>query len=549
MRIQTAIKVFTCSLFLVPGYSKAEPEANDQPLLTQVHQLYCADNEVTAQQLLEQLQQRELSRQFKLPVEQANQETHLATATLQAGSLDITLFTLVKTAEKYPKLRNLVERTLLKWNYCHVFENQHYYDLYNNQPRKLANYTPPLQWEGFRSLGFLQTQARFIPELLSQSPLGERAFEHFFHRIYREQCFPHPATGDLYHQQRQNFPQRLVIKKTASNLSYPHQWQPQCIDNTQKKTVKKPPPAASIEENKEEDKPVTPLPAPKITSPVTVEETLPQTTTVVEPPVESPQPTTTETKLQKPITAKKVDKKPTPTFDKANLIPPDDFTLPLLAVAPTANSSTPVATVISQKPGETHGFTGNVYVKTKWSDNTPSIGINASWKPIADSYWFIRGNMDYSYTLDDNPLSYSWGIGYDDWHEGSWSVQLNNWGPIKPGEGLAIDKAVGNIGYKFKSDALKKYKLNANASIDIPIDGDPKLNLGLQWNPKENWYIRTALHQPLNGGDPSWSYGFGYSDWRVGKVNIEYANFGPNPLFDDNFEKNGMLSVSYNWEF
>jgi len=62
--------------------------------------------------------------------------------------------------------------------------------------------------------------------------------------------------------------------------------------------------------------------------------------------------------------------------------------------------------------------------------------------------------LNYTYLPDSGQLTYSWGIGYDDWHPGTVSVQLNNWGPIKPGEGLALDKAVTNIGYKFKADFL-----------------------------------------------------------------------------------------------
>jgi outer membrane biosynthesis protein TonB len=552
MRIKTAVGIITYSLLLFPTYL----QANDKPLLTQVRQLYCADNETTAQQILEQLQQRHLSRQFHLPVEQNNQATNLATANLHAGSLDITLYTLAKTAEKYPNLRNLVERTVLKWNYCQVFENKKYYDLYNNQPRKLATYTPPLQWEGFRLLGFLDTDAHFIPQLLSKPPLGERAFEHFFHRIYREQCFPHPTTGELFHQQHKVFPQKLAVKKQTSNLHYPHQWETECVDKThEKKVIEIESPPEPVEEKNTAEK-TKPQKAPlQVSPPVKKTDPILDIPFIVEeqvtPEPTPPEPVIAETKPveQQPAETKKTTKKKKPTINKEKIIPPKDFALPSIGIAPPAASSTPIATVISENPEETFGFTGNLYVKSKLSDANPSFGINASWKPIADSYWFIRGNIDYSYTIDEDPLSYSWGIGYDDWHEGTWSVQLNNWGPIKPGEGLALDKAIGNIGYKFKSETLAEYNLSANTSIDIPVDGEPGLNLGMQWNPKENWYIRTNIHQPFNGDDPTWSYGFGYNNWRVGKINVEYANYGSNPLFEDNFQENGILNVSYNWEF
>lgn len=196
------------------------------------------------------------------------------------------------------------------------------------------------------------------------------------------------------------------------------------------------------------------------------------------------------------------------------------------------------------------GLAGNVYLKKSLGSGKWGIGGSINRKLIKDDYWFARVGWSYSLEEDEDPFSYSWGIGYSDWHAGTFSAQLNNWGPIKMGEGLALDKAIASLGYSVKSDLLKKYRLSLSGALNIPVDGNSSAAVNMRWSPMENWYINASVSQPLEGGgDPKWSYGFGYSDWRPNKFNLQYSNYGPNPLFYHNFQKNGTWSLSYNWKF
>jgi len=580
-----------CSLF--PQAS----EAKTSLLLEQTRTLHCAESQQEAEQALKDLRALPVSPLFGLPSDNPATKDH--PLSVYAGSIDITLDVLIDTVQKYPKLRLLVERTLLSWNYCHVFENGKFYDLEDDAPRRKALYTPPLSWAGFREFGFLDEQAEFIPELLTESPLGERAFEYFFHRIYRLQCFPHPVTSEMFHKQHQ-IKRHITGNKLKETTDYPYEWNTACKPPepliTQQTTT------AVIEKQEE---PQTNSTEDTNTSKITEEQnqppTLPQAPPVADntldnlieeidesgllddqsnnqPPIaEAPEPEIIEPipEMAEPPkeTEQAVKRRKRKEYLKAFVLPKKDDIIPFTITASppsigggaasaastsgtagsgggSSSGNTPAAAplVISEKPDETLGFIGNIYFRTPMMGRTPSVGVNASWKPIADSFWFIRGNIDYSYNKAD-PLSYAWGIGYDDWHPGTWSAQINNWGPIKPGEGLAWDKAIGNIGYKFKSETLKKYNLSANTSLDIPVKGEPALNAGMQWSPKENWYVRANINQPLNGDPATWSYGFGHSDWRVGSFNLEYANYGPNDLFDTNFKQNGTVTASYNWEF
>ena len=196
------------------------------------------------------------------------------------------------------------------------------------------------------------------------------------------------------------------------------------------------------------------------------------------------------------------------------------------------------------------GLAGNVYLKQSLKNSALAVGGSINRKIIKDSYYFARVGWNYSLEEAKDPFSYSWGIGYSDWHPGTFSAQLNNWGPIKPGEGLALEKAVANFGYSVKSAFLKDKKLSLSGAINVPVEGNSSAVASLRWSPVKNWYANASVSQPLEGdGTPKWTYGFGYSDWRPNKINLQYSNYGPNEIPDHNYKENGTWSLSYNWKF
>ena len=196
------------------------------------------------------------------------------------------------------------------------------------------------------------------------------------------------------------------------------------------------------------------------------------------------------------------------------------------------------------------GLAGNVYLKQSLKKGNKAIGGSINRKLIKDNFWFARVGWNYTLEESDDPFSYSWGIGYSDWHPGTFSAQLNNWGPIKPGEGLALEKAVANFGYSVKSEFLKQHKLSLSGAINVPIEGNSSVSGNLRWSPVKNWYVNTSVSHPLEGdGTPKWTYGFGYSDWRPDKINLQYSNYGPNEISEHNYRENGTWSLSYNWKF
>jgi len=537
------------SLYLVSGSIAL---GNTVPLLERVQTLHCASDIDSASDALGKLW--DISTEtLQSPNEWLDDEEKI---TLYAASMDITLNTLVETAEKYPKLRNEVERTILQWSFCNLFEDGQFYDLSiksGKLQKSIAAYQSPIKWAGFQKLGFIANKpATFIPELLTQSSLGERAFEYFFHRIYRKQCFPHPVTGNMFHTKKRMSPLPISLPKSiSSNLRYPYKWNNEC--RSPKIII---PPVIKMAEiavlstsaikpkktpKQEKKSPAIPLPVLKVeVRPEAIKPAKNVPVTIVKKQVEVSPPKTIIKQL------KKEDKKKIVIVEK--LVTPKEVPVPV--AAPSSNTGAfSFPTVISENPEKEERFTVGLRVSRNLATDSTSIGGSLSFAPEHDNYWFIRSGFNYNLRAKKDPFTYSWGIGFDDWHPETWSFQINHWGPIKPGEGLDFNKAIGNIGYKIKSETLAKFNLTPSTSLDLPIKGDPSLNLGMQWSPKENWFIRANINKGLKGGDPKWSYVFGYFNWRPGKINFEYANYGPNELFDSNYQKNGTLTVSYNLKF
>lgn len=177
------------------------------------------------------------------------------------------------------------------------------------------------------------------------------------------------------------------------------------------------------------------------------------------------------------------------------------------------------------------------------SGDKPFGKLSVSWKPKTN--WFVRGAVKY---LKDEDFTYSWGVGYSDWRPGTTSVQLNNWGPVKSGEGLDIDDAIFSISHKVDSEWLRDNKLSLNLGMSKPISGDAAFNATFQWNPIKNWYFRTIASQKLSGGPTKWSYGFGYFDWRAETWRVEYSNYENNRYPFDNFRE-GAVTINRAWEF
>ncbi|MCK5829768.1 MAG: hypothetical protein KAH20_05650 [Methylococcales bacterium] len=535
---------------------------NQSALLSITQKLHCANTERDSQALLSMLMSIPKS-PFGIPSDnfEDNEQNFLYAATV-----DILLQQLLETSRRFPNLQESVERTALLWDFCEIMSEGELVDLMINSDNEIIKQSAvkpfPAKKQGFSLWGFLNPDPknRHVPKILD-IPTFPLAQQSLLFRIFVKQCFPHPDTGRLFTELKES--ERIgklrMKKEFKLGKKYPYQWEFDCEKKLEPLQIVEQRDIVEIEPELEIE-PVIELETiieQKIEKviqesfkPESLEEKIPEPSLDenfslglntdnelglhLQPELESIDNQQTKVdRLFKPYTE--------PTKDDG----------PIISVTnQTGGSSNGGPLPLPPKDG--YGFSGNVYHSSPLA-GTLSVGANVSWTP--HSYFFIRGGVNYKYYPDDDVLSYSWGIGYDDWHPGTFSFQLNNWGPILPGEGLAFDKAIADIGYKFKAEFLKPYKIAGSASFVIPVTGDQQITTTWSWAPFEYWFVRVSFQvKPFNYDGVTWSYGFGYSDWHPFTVGLAYNNWGPNSLTDDkgdgvNFKDNGLVSLSFGWAF
>lgn len=540
------MKLSTCRLLGLWVFFLSIPiehaHAEQSPLLELTHQLHCAPTEQEAATLLVKL--ASLSAQpFGIPSDNFNRNEK---SLLYAATVDILLHVLYETIQHYPNLQEPAERAALLWNYCEMMTDDGIANLAINNVGEIIKQQSinsfPEKKQGFSIWGFLKADPanRYVPKIVQETAIWPLAHQDLVFRLFQQQCFPHPDTGALVNEYNDSQPPPFgslgIKQKLELGEHYPYLWQSDC---TKAITPIKP------------NNPLSKLkPPPKFeqNSVVTQKQTVifnPKPLVTLKPTVQ----TNAKTKNLEP--ASTVGQKILDIVSR-KYAPPKNGEVPMVSTAIAGTNSNSGAP-LPLPPADGLGIAGNFYNRSKLTEGQ-SAGANISWHPI--SSFFIAGGVNYNYYPSNSKLSYSWGIGYDDWHPGTFSVQLNNWGPNRLNEGLAFKKAVANIGYKFEADFLRPYNITGSAAVSIPIKGDPSISTTWSWSPVENWFIRGSLQRKFGSqGGFSWSYNFGYSDWHPFTFSLTYDNWGPNPIWDAkqgdvfNARKNGAISLGWGWAF
>ncbi|HET7824039.1 MAG TPA: hypothetical protein VFK90_01845, partial [Anaeromyxobacter sp.] len=145
-----------------------------------------------------------------------------------------------------------------------------------------------------------------------------------------------------------------------------------------------------------------------------------------------------------------------------------------------------------------------------------------------------------------------WGFGWDDWHGDTLTLQVNNWGPLRP------DQAPGWLGAEaylaYKSPQLCSEWLCGQLvpGVTVPFRGGPYADARLTFTIARTWFVMGGIGHPVHGvfegplGTPQWRmvYGFGRLDWKPGSIFVTYYDWGP-----DWRAHNGVLSAGVNWAF
>jgi hypothetical protein len=548
-------------LFLLLTLTALPTKANakQSALLGLAQDLHCANSEQQASVILKKLSELP-QKPFGIPSENFTSQEN---AELYAATVDILLQVLYEMIQRYPKLQEPLERTALLWNYCEIINDGDLADLHfsnQNEVIKSEAIGPfPANKQGFGVWGLLgrRFKNRYLPEVLKSSSMYSSELQDLIHRL-QNQCFSHPdfnawpdKSDGLTYTGALHLSEAMEPGKKYP-FSWPHHCNPQPVSLTKKapepikkKVIRliqdKPIQSAS----KPYVKPMSPTVVNTVTTPVAPLES--QLIKKIKPKLEKPKPRLKPKKLaltdeiEKVVLGIALKKYKQPVEGEEPVISPS---------IPSGNSN--AGPPLPLPPEDGLGIAGNFYHRAKLTGQL-SVGANASWKPL--SYYFVRGGLNYTYLPNSGKFSYSWGLGYDDFHPGTFSAQINNWGPIFPGDD-PLKGAVANFGYKFVADFLKPYHLSGSAAINIPISGDASISTTWMWSPIEHWFIRGSLSKSLvSAGGLDWSYSFGYSDWHPFTFSLTYDNWGSNPIFDSsqgnsfNFTENGAVTLAWSWAF
>ncbi|SJM89753.1 DUF3131 domain-containing protein [Crenothrix polyspora] len=568
---QSAQGLLACLLFFITLATVTQVNAEQSPLLKIAQDLHCVKSEQDAIALLAKL--------AKLPIEPfgipSEDLTNTQSSELYAATADILLRVLYETTQRYPKLQETVEQITLLWNYCELINDGDLADLLASKQEGIIKREAigpfPANKQGFEIWGFTKhANSRHVPDILKLVPLYPRAYQDLLYRLTEKQCFPHPDIDTLQNEAHGNpYGGTLhLMPALEPGKKYPFFWQQQCSPMPTKKSTntvsrllrnkvihKK---NVRFIENNLNEQAETSVVKPEPQRIVLERDTLSKHIDSVIPlpkivkKMRSRPPSKLKSKqpIKKIVTPAPNEKIIMGLSFKKYTQPSQGETPVISAAMPFGNST--AGAPLPLPPENGLGVAGNFYHRAKLT-GAMSLGANGSWKPF--SYFFVRGGINYNYLPDSGKFSYSWGIGYDDWHPGTFSAQINNWGPI-PGNGSPFSGAVANFGYKFKAEFLKPYHLSGSAAINVPFSGEPSISTTWVWSPIEHWFVRAGLSAPLtNPGGLNWSYGFGYSDWHPFTFSLTYDNWGSNPIFDSiqgdrfNFIENGAISLSWSWAF
>ncbi|NOT85159.1 MAG: DUF3131 domain-containing protein [Methylococcaceae bacterium] len=571
-------------LFCAFGVAQAEQSS----LLEMAQDLHCTQSEQQATKLIARLAKESIM-PFGLPDENLSDQSNTE---LYAATIDILLQVLYDTIQRYPKLQESVEKTVLHWNFCEMVNEGDLADLTATQKaaviQKKAIGPFPAKQRGFSIWGFINRDAgkRYVPEIYKSLSPFPNAYQDFIYRLTQKQCFPHPELEQDISHQPYSGAYRMPRTKLVVGKKYPYTWDEQCPEKSpskieQSKIPKEQPVVNGISTpaNKLVAKFVAkPAVQSNVKHPVKAEIAVIKNVTppahdrqnhfvpeasIALPDINSSQkltPIPTPPLKQKlALKAKSAEPKVIDIQDKYKdtlaLVfkeykqPTEKDVSVILPTIPSDSANVGLNLPVPQPPADGLGLAGNLYHTAKLTGEM-TFGANVSWKPF--SYIKINCGVSYGYLPASGSFKYACSAGYDDWHPGSFAMQL----PLFDNNGLAFKKIAPSLGYKFDADFLKEYNLSGSASVSVPLSGSPSVATSWQWSPAEHWFIRAGLQRSFGSqGSWSWSYGFGYSDFRPFKLSLTYDNVGPNPIFDGkpddgvNFKENGVVSLSWGWAF
>jgi hypothetical protein len=231
-----------------------------------------------------------------------------------------------------------------------------------------------------------------------------------------------------------------------------------------------------------------------------------------------------------------------------------ELSTPPLAPGPGASAS---------RPRSLFRLDGTLFTGYRGADRFTAGGVVTVW-PWDFTFLRIGGEATPMSKFGSSRLL--WGAGYDDWHDNTIFLHVDNWGPIRAtAESFAtsnstrhalLDQAEVNFGWRLpRLCAARAVCFSPLASVTAPFVGGPYLNARVTLTLFDDWFLMGGIGWNIPGlpsdlrapaGTPPWRvvYGLGRASWKPGSLFVTYFDWGPNYRYG-----NGILAVGVNWAF
>jgi hypothetical protein len=168
-------------------------------------------------------------------------------------------------------------------------------------------------------------------------------------------------------------------------------------------------------------------------------------------------------------------------------------------------------------------------------------------------YGFLRLGAEATPDSPEGTSRLLWGVGWDDWHERTFFLHVDNWGPVRPDDVLSTREAEVNAGYRLpRLCATRRLCASPVASVTAPFKGGPYAMARVNVTIAGDFFVMGGVGRTLPGvlegppGTPGWRvvYGVGRWSWKPGSVFLTYYDWGP-----DSRSGNGILALGVNFAF
>ena len=179
-------------------------------------------------------------------------------------------------------------------------------------------------------------------------------------------------------------------------------------------------------------------------------------------------------------------------------------------------------------------------------------GVQASWAPRTSTFARIGATWQLArgFSPDGHASpTWSWGIGHDDWHTGTLSFQINQWGPVVPSDGWTIVRAAaGELAYKVPLGRTLGEHLALKLAVSSKLTWSPAAAAAVSFKLPRAVFVSVGVTSSLVApGRPTWTYTIGRSTWRPGSLAVIFTNFGPNLVPHPNVVAHGAVTASWGW--